>query len=63
MVFPILLASLQRTQLAMELSVISPTSQMNYVRLTAYYFNQNALNVTPIISLNVKYSKTSLIST
>ena len=39
MVFPILLASLQRTQLAMGLSVMSLTSQMNYVSFTAVQSN------------------------
>ena len=39
MVFPTLLASLQRTQLAMEPSVMSLTSQMNYVSFTAIQSN------------------------
>ena len=39
MVFPILLASLQRIQLAMELSAMSLTSQMNYVSFTAVQSN------------------------
>ena len=39
LVFPTLLASLQRTQLAMEPSVMSLTSQMNYVSFTAVQSN------------------------
>ena len=39
MVFPTLLASLQRTQLVMELSVMSLTSQMNYVSFIAVQSN------------------------
>ena len=59
MVFPILLASLQRTQLAMEPSVMSLTSQMNYVSFTAV---QSNIIHGSICSLQTKKSAVSLTS-
>ena len=54
MVFPILLASLQRTQLAMEPSVMSLTSQMNYVSFTAV---QSSIIRGSICSISLQIKK------